>query len=94
MVGATVAAGSASRLAAKIRGGKREALGASGIDHLARNDLEMALLLPVPAAHVSAITSDYHSTTRRPLGSNSDSPYRLKSARAGTCGAVVVWFQH
>jgi hypothetical protein len=47
------------------RGGKGEALGASGIDHLARNDIEMALLLAVPAAHVSAIESDYHSTTRR-----------------------------
>jgi hypothetical protein len=143
MVGATVAAGSASRLAAKIRQlpwtapapacrpasrlrrarrpsgcvrGSRLAVGAN-----AKRWVRVALITS------PATTSKWRSSWRCrlrtyppsrptttalrggvvvrascfgccprfvPLGGNSDSPYRLKSARAGTCGAVVVWFQH
>jgi hypothetical protein len=55
--------------------GKGEAvLGARSIDHLARDDLEMAFLLPMPAAHVATIKPDHHRPTwwrralRRRLG--------------------------
>jgi hypothetical protein len=43
-------------------------VGTSGIDHLARNHLEMALLLSVPTAHVAAVKSDHHSAARRRRG--------------------------
>jgi hypothetical protein len=45
-------------------------LGAIGVDHLARNHLEMALLLPVPVAHVAAVKPDHNGTAgggRSPL---------------------------
>jgi TnpA family transposase len=71
--------GRGERLCERIRRGRRAVadkgeavLGASGIDHLARNYLEMPLLLSVPAAHVAAVKSDHNSAARRrccdPLG--------------------------
>jgi hypothetical protein len=60
-------AGRGERLRKRIRrgrlavAGKGEAvLGASGIDHLARNHLEMAFLLPVPTTNVATIKPDHH----------------------------------
>ena len=43
-------------------------LGAIGVDHLARDHLEMALLLSVPTAHVAAVKPHHHSADLRCRG--------------------------
>jgi hypothetical protein len=63
--------GGGERLLERVRGGRlavadegEAALSTSGVDHLARDHLEMALLLSMAAAHVAAIKSNRHSATR------------------------------
>ena len=63
-----------------VAGESEAGLAAIGVDHLARDHLEMALLLPVPAADVAAIKSNHH----RPLAaSRSASPSRWRAAHDG-----------
>jgi hypothetical protein len=51
-----------------LRAKAKAVLGVAGVDHLARDHLEMALLLAEPAAHVATVKSDHHSAARRRHG--------------------------
>src|SRR3954470_3906803 len=45
-------------MALAVAGEGEAVLGALGVDHFARDHLEVTLLLPMPAAHVAAIEPD------------------------------------
>src|SRR4029450_11632126 len=52
-----------------VAGEGEAVLGTPGVDHLARNHLTVALLSPVPAAHVAAIEPDHDGAGRLRRGS-------------------------
>ena len=47
-----------------VAGEGEAALGAIGVNHLARDHLEMALLLAVPAEHVAAVKPNHNRDNR------------------------------